>query len=279
MRKYFLILCICFTVSNLFAQHKQDLNKMKISDDLFYRKIQKGVYVITHYFPSGGNSMCVFLPDSQAVLIDTPYETSGTKSLLDWIYNNFGKVKIKTIVTGFHQDNLGGNDYLISQGIPVYGSDLTKKLIIEQGEDFKNFLVRTVENKENKKYYNSYKSLRLVPPTHTFPIKNGIHLEIGDEIFEVFFPGESHTIDNTVVYLHNRKILFGGCMIKGLRFKQPGFMGYANMKEWPISVNNVINRYPECKIVVPGHGEIGGFELLSHTLDILNDWNEKHKNQ
>lgn len=31
-------------------------------------------------------------------------------------------------------------------------------------------------------------------------------------------------------------------MIKGLEFDNPGFTGYANMTEWPVSVEKVMNR-------------------------------------
>ena len=48
------------------------------------------------------------------------------------------------------------------------------------------------------------------------------------------------------------------------------------MIEWPVSVEKVMNRFQDCKIVVPGHGKEGGIELLTHMIKILNDWNNKH---
>jgi metallo-beta-lactamase class B len=220
--------------------------------------------------------MVVLLPDNKGVLIDTPYENSGTKALLRWLSDNFGDLDLTAIVTGFHQDNLGGNEVLISKGIPVYGADLTKQLVEEEGDEFKKLIVESVRGNENKRYVEAYTDLNFTPPSITFPIKEGLKLEIGNEVFEVYFPGESHTIDNTVVYMYNRKILFGGCMLKGLMYKNPGYMGYANMAEWPKSVKKVINKYPECKIVVPGHGDFGDKEILFHTLNILEDWNSKN---
>ena len=62
----------------------QALNEIvKISDDLYYSKIMDGTYVIVHYFPSRCNSRFVLVGDNKGVLIDTPDETTGTKSLLD----------------------------------------------------------------------------------------------------------------------------------------------------------------------------------------------------
>ena len=230
--------------------------------------------MITHYFPNwGANSMFVLLPNKKGVLIDTPCENTGTTSLLNWISDNFGKIELIAIVTGFHQDNLGGSGLLISKGIDVYGPDLTSKLVIEQGDSLINFLKDRF--KDNERVTDSYRNLKLTPPNKTFPIHKGLKLKIENELFEVYFPGESHTIDNTVVYLHRNKILFGGCMIKGYMYKTPGYLGFANMNEWPKSIENVIKRFPDCEIVVPGHGDYGGKDILNHSLKIVNEWNEK----
>jgi metallo-beta-lactamase class B len=219
--------------------------------------------------------MFILLPDSRGILINTPCESSGTISLLDWIEKSFGRIKLTAIVTGFHQDNLGGDEILLSKNIPVYGSDLTVQLLKEQGAGLKEVIINSVSKEENKKYYNSYKALNLIPPDSIYQIKKGLNLNIGGEIFELFYPGESHTKDNIVVYIHKRKILFGGCMIKGLEFDNPGYTGYANMLEWPQSVTRVMKKFEDADIVIPGHGTPGGKDLLPHMIKVLNDWNNQ----
>ena len=164
---------------------------------------------------------------------------------------------------------------MLSKDIPVYGSDLTVRLINEQGAGLKEVVLNSVSKEENKKYYNSYKTLKLIPPDSIYQIRKGLNLKIGGEIFELFYPGESHTKDNIVVYLRKRKILFGGCMIKGLEFDNPGYTGYANMIEWPKSVEKVMNKFKDAYVVIPGHGTPGGKELLPHTIKVLNDWNNR----
>jgi metallo-beta-lactamase class B len=219
--------------------------------------------------------MFVLLPGNRGVLINTPCESSGTISLLDWIEKSFGNIKLTAIVTGFHQDNLGGDEILLSKNIPVYGSDLTVRLIKEQGAGLKEVILNSISKEENKKYYNSYIALKLIPPDSIYQIKKGLNLKIGGELFELFYPGESHTKDNIVVYLRKRKILFGGCMIKGLEFDNPGYTGYANMNEWPKSVEKVMNKFKDAYIVIPGHGTPGGKDLLPHMIKVLNDWNNR----
>ncbi len=274
--KILILLIVLLYGVNSYCQSDPKKNQIKISEDLYYTKIQDSVYIFTHYFPWGSNGMFILLPDSQGLLINTPCERTGTDSLLHWIEKSFGSLKLMAIVTGFHQDNLGGDEVLFSKNIPVYGPDLTVKLIKEKGVELKKVILNSVSSSENKRYFNSYKELNLMPPNKTFPIKEGLELKFGDEVFEVYFPGESHTIDNTVVYFHKRKILFGGCMIKGLEHNNPGFIGYANMAEWPVSVEKVMNRFQDCRIVIPGHGKEGGIELLPHMIKVLNDWNKEH---
>jgi len=273
--KLFSFLIILSFFTNVYSQPISKQNQTRISDDLYYTKIADSVYMYTHYFSYGSNGMFILLPDSQGVLINTPCESTGTISLLDWIEKKFGNIKLTAIVTGFHQDNLGGDEILLSRNIPVYGPDLTVQLLKEKGVELKQVILNSVSSEKDKKYYNSYKTLKLVPPNKIFSIKEGLQLITGGETFEVYFPGESHTIDNTVVYIKNKKILFGGCMIKGLEFDTPGFTGYANMAEWPKSVRNVMNRFKDAEIIIPGHGTPGGRELLPHMINVLNDWNNR----
>lgn len=270
---------ILFLFNLAYCQVDHGKGQIKINDDLYCTQIVDSVYMYTHYFPTASNGMFVLLPDSEGLLINTPCENTGTMALLDWIEKSFGRLRLIAIVTGFHQDNLGGDEILLSRNIPVYGADLTVKLVKDKGAELKNVILSSVSSAGYKRYYDSYMKLNLIPPNKTFPIGEGMELRFRDETFEVYFPGESHTIDNTVVYLQRRKILFGGCMIKGMEFDNPGYTGYANMAEWPVSVKKVMDRFTDCKVVVPGHGRIGGKELLPHMIALLNEWNNKHEGQ
>jgi len=249
-------------------------DRFQISSDLYYTEVRDSVYVITHHFPRyGSNSLFVLLPGKQGVLIDTPHETTGTMSLLVWIQSSFGNLQLTAINTGWHQDNLGGNEYLLSRKIPVYGPTLTVTLITERRDELKDLLLEQTASLEDRRYYESYRELNLLPPDNTFPIEEGLLLEKGGETFEVYYPGESHTVDNTVVFLHSKKILFGGCMVMSMRHQRPGFIDHANMKEWPESIDKVILKFPDCNIVIPGHGPYGNDRLLEHTKEILEAYN------
>jgi metallo-beta-lactamase class B len=251
-------------------------DRFQISSDLYYTELRDSVYLITHHFPKyGSNSLFVLLPGEQGVLIDTPNETTGTVSLLKWIQSSFGHLGLTAINTGWHQDNLGGNEFLLTRKIPVYGPTLTVTLIMDRGKELKDMLLEQTSSLEDKRYFQSYRELNLLPPDHTFSIEEGLLLEIGGETLEVYYPGESHTVDNTVVYLHKKQILFGGCMIMSMLHQGPGFIDHANMTEWPESVKKVKEKFPCCDVVIPGHGPYGGAVLLEHTRQILEAFNEQ----
>ena len=250
--------------------------RIRISSDLYYTEVDDSVYLISHHFPRfGSNSLFVLLPGDHGILIDTPHETSGTKDLLFWIRSSFGKLQLAAINTGWHQDNLGGNEYLISRKIPVYGPGLTADLIMNHGKELKDMLLEQTISLKDRRFYESYRDLRFLPPDHTFPIEEGLILKKGGEKIEVFFPGESHTVDNTVVFLHHKRILFGGCMIMSLRHQRTGFIEHANMAEWPLSVKIVGGKFRNSELVIPGHGPAGGPELLEHTWQILEKFNRE----
>jgi metallo-beta-lactamase class B len=72
-----------------------------------------------------------------------------------------------------------------------------------------------------------------------------------------------------IVYFPKRKILFGGCMIKSLDSKDAGYTADADMQKWPRSVERVLAKYKDAKIIVPGHGNWGGIQLVKHTIQLL----------
>jgi metallo-beta-lactamase class B len=78
------------------------------------------------------------------------------------------------------------------------------------------------------------------------------------------FLGEGHTKDNFVAYVPSDKVLFGGCMIKALDASN-GYLGDANIAAWSAAIQKVKSTFPEIVIVIPGHGKVGGVDLLDYT--------------
>jgi metallo-beta-lactamase class B len=92
---------------------------------------------------------------------------------------------------------------------------------------------------------------------------------LGNEKFELFYPGAGHTVDNIVVWLPRQQILFGGCLIKSELAKDLGNVAEADVKEWSRSIHRVMEKFPIARVIIPGHYSWDGFGLLQHTLNLL----------
>jgi metallo-beta-lactamase class B len=237
----------------------------KLGSDIEIREIQPGAFVVTHCFPWPANSLFVLIGDHDLVFVDTPYTPEAADLVLDWIFETFGHRDIIEINTGFHFDNLGGNQAFIDRNIPVYGSDRTAELIGERGEEARKLTLSWLSSPENTRFYNRYASLPYIAPDHLFPLSEGKTLTIGSDSVEIIFPGETHTPDNIVVYFPQRKLLFGGCMI--LAGNGPGNTADANLSTWKNAVIRLLSL--DCRAVVPGHGLRFDAQLIQNTINAL----------
>ena len=75
-------------------------------------------------------------------------------------------------------------------------------------------------------------------------------------------------LDNIVVWIPSEQILFPGCMVKEIRSGNLGNTADGDVKAYPDTITKVLKKFPSAKIVIPGHGNYGGAELIKHTLDI-----------
>ncbi|MBN1765032.1 MAG: MBL fold metallo-hydrolase [Sedimentisphaerales bacterium] len=240
-------------------------SQIRIDQDLYLSQIQDGAYVITHSFPWAAHSLLVQMKDQSLVLVDTPYTPEATRQVLEWSKDHFGVHPIIAINTGYHHDNLGGNRTLIDQGIPVYGSDLTIKLLKQKGDDIRRQTLDALQECQYQRFHDRHKSIPYDPPTHSFPLQEGLDLSFQDETVQVYFPGPTHAPDNVVVYFPTRKILFGGCMIIG--WDGMGNTTDADLEAWPKSIQNLMQF--DADIIVPGHGPRLDANLRQHTLNML----------
>jgi metallo-beta-lactamase class B len=230
------------------------------------KEIDAETFLVTHTFPWPANSLVLKFEKNNFLLIDTPYTDEATERLVGFLKKNTrGKIKISAINTHFHVDNLGGNGHLKKIHAKIYGSNLTARLLKERG--LGQGMLESMKNMPD--YYNYYKNKELSAPVHLFPVEKGLKLNFGRDTVEVFYPGAGHTEDNVVVYYSKKHLLFGGCILKAMESSSKGNLGDADINAWKGSVEKLAARYPEAKLIIPGHGSMGGIELLRHTIDIV----------
>jgi metallo-beta-lactamase class B len=236
-----LISLFTFHFTLLFAQQSEFVYE---SETLTIEQISPNTFVHISYLNTedfgkvGCNGMIV-INEGEALVFDTPANDEASLELIIWLEKD-QKAKVKGVVaTHFHWDCVGGLNEFHSNGIPSYAS------------------VETIELAKAAGF-----------PTPENGFKKKMNLKAGNiEVINQFL-GEGHTKDNFVAYVPSDKVIFGGCMIKELGAGN-GNLEDANVSAWPSTVRKVKSKFPETKIIIPGHGKIGGTELLDYTIELF----------
>lgn len=268
--------CIAVVVLLALAGRSAAGEPIVLDEEVQLQPIEPGIWMVVHRFAGGNNSLLVQCDERRFVWVDTPCTDDATRLVHEWIVRTFADPNLIQINTGFHNDNLGGNGYLLARGVPCYGSDLTVRLIAECWAETVRKVLPYFAGPENEKYRDILIRQKLVAPNRLYPLADGLILQVGPETVEVHFPGPSHTLDNVVVYFRARRLLFGGCMVKALASRSPGFTGDADMAAWPTSARKLLVRYPDARMVVPGHGRWGDLSLVRHTIELCEQYNAQH---
>lgn len=250
-----------------------DWDEVSLSKDLTLRNIDEGVIEVTHRFPWAVNSVLIEMPDKTFVWAGSTYTPEAAALVLRWLEQNYGEVEVVGIVTGYHVDNLGGSAALIEHGFPVYGSDRTVDLLAERGESFREYMIELSRESGQDFYADYHDNIPYLAPTHIFSIDEGITLEFGGETVRVYYPGHTQTDDKLVVVFPEKKILFGSCMLLG--GEEVGNTREANILSWLQAVIRL--KQWDAEIVIPGHGDRIGPDLIDHTVFLLENLQENNE--
>jgi metallo-beta-lactamase class B len=178
--------------------------------------------------------------EEEAVLVDTGWNDEQARLLYEWVAKNWGVKISKVIVTHSHADRMGGLAILQQYGVRSYSLQRTQDICRE------NHL-----------------------PVTDIIFKESMTIPVKPYTLELWFPGEGHTVDSICVYIREAGLLFGGCSVKSLETQDLGNRDEANMRAWPVTIRNMQEKYPDTRLVIPGHGEPGDRGLLSHTLSLF----------
>ena len=250
MKTTLIFLFACLLAFGFKPVNGQDL--IQITPDIQLLKISDGFYIHQSYTNSeqygrfSSNGLLV-IKNGKALMIDTPVTNEETKTISDFLKDSLG-VKLTTFIGGHsHSDCIGGMGYLNNRGVRTILNSKTKQICIEQ---------------------------HLPLPVETFD--NELKLKFENIDVECRYFGGGHSVDNIVVYFPGQQILFGGCLIKTMQSRNLGNTADAVISEWDNTVQKVIDAYPDCKLVVPGHGNYGSSKLLTHTIDLVKAHKVQH---
>jgi len=214
------------------------------SETLKIIPVTKNSFVHVSYLEtdSYGKVACnglIYMDEDQAIVFDTPVDDSTSEELIRWITDTKKHKITAVVINHFHDDCLGGLAPFHQQNIPSYANEKTIVLAKKEGNQI---------------------------PKIGFDTRK--ELTVGNQKISNKYIGEAHTQDNIVSYIPNEQVLFGGCMVKSLDATK-GYLGDANESEWSNTIEKIKQTYPNLKIVIPGHGDFGGTELLDYTAKLF----------
>lgn len=239
------IVILLFAMTIHYACHAQnDYKTIKISKDIELIKISENAYVHISYsslpeYGRFGSNGLIFINKHDAFLFDTPMTDSLTRVLVTYLHDSL-KLNIKGFVPNhWHSDCMGGLGYLKTLRIESYANQMTIDIA---------------------------KKEKLPLPDHGF--RDSLQLPLGNKLIKCYYPGAAHTTDNIVVWIPSEKILFAGCMVRSLDANSLGNTSDGDLKAYPITIEKLFHKFQNAKIVIPGHGSFGGFDLIKHTMDL-----------
>lgn len=235
MRVVILILVFIFSLSNIFGQ--ADNAKLKISH------LTGDFYIYTTYntykeYLVPANGMYLVTNDG-VVMFDTPWDTTQFQPLLDSIKLRHNKSVVISFATHWHSDKTAGLEYYRQMGIKTYTTVLTDELSKNNDKKRAEFLMTqdTVFN-------------------------------VGQYYFSTYYPGPGHTEDNIVIWFEKEKILYGGCLIKGIDDKDLGYLGDGNIKEYASTLKRVQKKYRNPSFIIIAHSDSKNINSLKHSLQM-----------
>jgi metallo-beta-lactamase class B len=243
MSKHLFILTFFFSA---FAFGQNQNPELKISH------LTKEFYIYTTYGDAGNGYMfpangMYLVTDKGVVLFDTPWDTTQFQPLIDSIIAKHKQKVIMCISTHFHEDRTAGLTYYRQSGIKTYTTKQTDDL-----------------SKEMNK------------PRAEYLIQKDTSFLIGENSFEIFYPGKGHSPDNIVIWFDKEKILYGGCFVKSIETENIGNLSDANIEEWIKSVKNVQAKFIKPEYIITGHQSWASNKTLKHTLKILKKYKKKN---
>ena len=230
-----MILSACQRPENTTLYESETLKIVQLTDRAYLHITYIDVPGYGHF---GCNGL-IFISDGEAAVFDTPVTDEVSNELIDWIEKEKGAKVTSLVVNHFHTDCLGGIGAFHQRGVSSYANQITINLAKKEGKE---------------------------PPQNAFHGEQ--KLKVGGAFIDNFFPGHAHAPGNIVSYIAEESILFGGCMVKTMGAGR-GNLEDADTLLWARTIRRVNRQFPKAEIVIPGHGEIGGTELLDYTIGMF----------
>jgi len=266
----------------------------KAEDDFQLVKVADGVYaaIAKSGGLASGNAGFV-IGDDGVLIFDTFFTPAAIEELIGAIEAQT-KLPIKYAVNShYHLDHTGGNQVLLSRGIPIIAHDnvmvwqttKNKRFLPAPAElekrkaDAAKQLAETPEDQKDKRAQlerqirraEAMMTISLTNPTVTFG-SGTLHLHLGKrEVILSTLPG--HTGGDVFAYVPDANVVFTGDL--GWSKTLPNLVD-ATVNDWIPTLDKILGLYPTAKFV-PGHGNVAEAADIKDFRDYLEDLRNRVK--
>ncbi len=219
----------------------------------------------------GGNSLAIASGD-EVLVVDSKFTYLGPALREDAM--KLGQ-SVSLLNTHHHGDHTGGNNAFVGKGSSyahpnaisriktmaelymgdAQGAVMRAKRDLDGNERAMELAMQVAENAQSQKVDD------FVP---TNPVDHGDTIRIGELELDIHHFGSGHTDNDIVVQLKSENIIHTGDLVfAGLHpFYLPA--GGATAKGWIESLEQVLKLCDDETVVVPGHGAVGGKEVVEN---------------
>ena len=255
-----LILLACYFCMVANAQTKDVAGPNKIAPWMQANRVQPGVFYVQGMSEMGSSanqnfiSNAGFVVTSEGVVV---VDALGSPELARRLLAEIKKIThqpIHTVVlTHYHADHIYGLQVFKEAGARIVAHAAAREYLFSETAKLR------LEASRQELWPWIDEKTRLVPADmwvtgkHTF--------KVGGIVFDIQPVGPSHTAEDLVVYLPQKKILFAGDLV--FRNRIP-YVGQADSKHWIEALQNLLTF--DTQWIIPGHGPISNDPKIDMTL-------------
>ena len=217
---------------------------------------KKRILVETEY--PGANVSCVST-ERGLVLIDAPLRPADARDWGEKIRSHTGRDIAFLINTDHHYDH-AMTDACLTDRV-ICHSTAARGILFLRNKDELRKMVQEAFPEVLPEIESDIQALEIMAPFITFDRK--LRLNMGDASFNLEFMG-GHSPGTILIELEEDHVLFTGDNVETLF----PFFGQAHFKSWKTAFDRMLALSPG--LVVPGHGQVGGRELIERYIEFFN---------
>jgi len=248
-------------------EQKADSLLFEAGDDPYLARIATDLYKVENI--NNGGNVCFLVSRRGVLIVDAGYYPSGSRKVVDLIGRLTSKPVRYVVLTHCHTDHVGGIGGYPEDATIIGHSNLKSNIdrFVKPGIDsFREELEKYGEDSLRLRLGDLFDDrFNMVVKYPDIEFEEQYSVDLGNYTVDLTYAGPCHTTDNIYVLFREQKALHTGDLVFNGRHPFVSSAYGADPESWGRSVREWSTR--DIEVVVPGHGETGGVEILSAQAD------------